>query len=402
MNLAYPLKEKGVTTSKYGNRMHPVKKKEIHHNGIDIGVKQGTSVKAIEDGEVVRSDMADKNGYGNFICIKHNNLGGSTKFSCYAHLSERLKSVGDKVVKGEEIGKSGGRKWSIGSGSSTGPHLHFEIRRSLTGDWEDPQQYLNAGSTEILPDKKSKDNIFDFLKGTSLKDFFAKFAKEYESLSKEKQAMTENSEAKKPKRKVESKKFFKTNPIKIISDPRGHSVRSTKDWSSSNAYDIKAPVGTEIYSLTAGKVLKKHESSNKKGNIFGTQLSIQGIDGFPDIFYTHIEGVTLNPGDMVLPGDYIGKITEWSAHPNSSHVHIGIERGHDVFDFMDKSGNIKKIEDEYEVLPDKTPEKDPKKFLTNLKDIFAKYAKEYESLSKEKQAMWEEVDRMKDIMKKIL
>jgi murein DD-endopeptidase MepM/ murein hydrolase activator NlpD len=191
MNLAYPLEEKGVITSKYGYRIHPVKKRQIHHNGIDIGVKQGTSVKAIEDGKVMRSDMVDKNGYGNFICIKHNNLGGSTKFSCYAHLSSRLKSVGDDVVKGEEIGKSGGAKGATGSGSSTGPHLHFEIRNSLTGDWDDPQQYLNAGSTEILPNKKSKDSFFDLLKGKSLKDIFTKYAKEYESLSKEKQAMWE-------------------------------------------------------------------------------------------------------------------------------------------------------------------------------------------------------------------
>jgi murein DD-endopeptidase MepM/ murein hydrolase activator NlpD len=185
MNLAYPLEEKGVTTSKYGYRIHPVKKRHIHHNGIDIGVKQGTSVKAIEDGEVVRSDMADKNGYGNFICIKHNNLGGSTKFSCYAHLSKRLKSVGDDVVKGEEIGKSGGQRGVTGSGSSTGPHLHFEIRKSLTGDWEDPQQYLSAGSTEILPDKKLdgedyKTKFLDFLKNFSLKDVFGKYLKESE------------------------------------------------------------------------------------------------------------------------------------------------------------------------------------------------------------------------------
>jgi murein DD-endopeptidase MepM/ murein hydrolase activator NlpD len=140
MNLAYPLEEKGVITSKYGYRIHPVKKRRIHHNGIDIGVKQGTSVKAIEDGKVMRSDMVDKNGYGNFICIKHNNLGGSTKFSCYAHLSSRLKSVGDDVVKGEEIGKSGGAKGATGSGSSTGPHLHFEIRKN--GVAEDPLPYF--------------------------------------------------------------------------------------------------------------------------------------------------------------------------------------------------------------------------------------------------------------------
>jgi murein DD-endopeptidase MepM/ murein hydrolase activator NlpD len=191
MNLAYPLDNKGVITSKFGNRIHPTKGRKIHHNGIDVGVNVGTSVKSIADGEVVRSDMRDKNGYGNFICIKHQNLGGSTKFSCYAHLSKRLKSVGDKVVKGEEIGKSGGAKGAEGSGASTGPHLHFEIRNSLTGDWEDPQQYLN-GNINITPNKKIKNNIFDLIKGNSLKDLISKYADEFSKLSKADKAMLED------------------------------------------------------------------------------------------------------------------------------------------------------------------------------------------------------------------
>lgn len=196
MNLSYPLEIKGTITSEYGNRIHPVKKELKHHNGIDIGVETGTSVRSIADGEVVRSDMNDKKGYGNFICVKHNNLNGSTKFSCYAHLSKRLKSVGDEVVIGEEIGKSGGGKNDVGAGNSTGPHLHFEIRNTLSGDWDNPERYLKSGKIdvlplEVLPDKKQKESFLDKLKDFSLKDIFSKYAKEYDSLSKEKQAMYE-------------------------------------------------------------------------------------------------------------------------------------------------------------------------------------------------------------------
>lgn len=165
MNLVYPLEKKGTKTSGFGNRKHPVKKKTIHHNGIDIGVPDGTSVRSVADGEVVRSDMKDKRGYGNFIIIKHN-LDGQTKYSCYAHLTKRLVDVGDKVTQGEEIAKSGGGQGvSQGGGMSTGPHLHFEIRNSPTGDWEDPEKYI--GSAPIQKGSKSsetkKDNDLDSL-----------------------------------------------------------------------------------------------------------------------------------------------------------------------------------------------------------------------------------------------
>jgi hypothetical protein len=155
MNLIYPLEKKGTKTSGFGNRIHPVKKKKIHHNGIDIGIPNGTSVRAVADGEVVRSDMRDKNGYGNFIIIKHN-LDGKTKYSCYAHLTKRLVDVGDKVTQGEEIAKSGGGQGlSQGGGMTTGPHLHFEIRNSIKGDWENPEPYIsNASVTKGVSYKK--------------------------------------------------------------------------------------------------------------------------------------------------------------------------------------------------------------------------------------------------------
>lgn len=163
MNLVYPLEKKGTKTSGFGNRNHPIKKKQIHHNGIDIGVPDGTSVIAVADGEVVRSDMKDKNGYGNFIIIKHD-LDGQTKYSCYAHLTKRLVDVGDKVTQGEEIAKSGGGQGvSQGGGMSTGPHLHFEIRNSVKGDWEDPEKYISSSKIVSGPVKKDGESILDSL-----------------------------------------------------------------------------------------------------------------------------------------------------------------------------------------------------------------------------------------------
>jgi hypothetical protein len=150
MQLSYPLGKKGTITSGFGPRWGR------NHNGIDIGVTVGTSVKSIYDGEVVRSDMRDVNGYGNFIIVKHN-INGETLYSCYAHLSKRIADVGDKVKKGDEIGKSGGAKGAVGSGMSTGPHLHFEIRKSQTGNFINPKSYLDGKIPEKTNEKPKED-----------------------------------------------------------------------------------------------------------------------------------------------------------------------------------------------------------------------------------------------------
>lgn len=148
MNLVYPLDKKGKKTSGFGSRIHPVKKTHKNHNGIDIAVPDGTTVISVADGEVVRSDMKDKKGYGNFIIVKHN-VDGQTFFSCYAHLTKRLVNVGNKVSKGQKIAESGGGQGiSAGGGLTTGPHLHFEIRKSIDGDWVNPEPFIEGSPIE--------------------------------------------------------------------------------------------------------------------------------------------------------------------------------------------------------------------------------------------------------------
>jgi murein DD-endopeptidase MepM/ murein hydrolase activator NlpD len=116
----YPLDSNaGRISSNFGMRWHPVLHRNIHHNGIDIATPTGTKVRATAAGKVVRVQKRN-GGYGNNIIVAHSD--GYT--SLYAHLDEILVVNGQTVEKGQIIAKSGN------TGMSTGPHLHFEIRKN--------------------------------------------------------------------------------------------------------------------------------------------------------------------------------------------------------------------------------------------------------------------------------
>lgn len=106
---------RGQVTSHFGpRRLLPG---EVHHSGIDIAVPVGTPVSATADGVV--QFVGNTDGYGLRVEVRH----ADRTVTLYAHLSEVLVQPGQHVSKGEIIGKSGN------SGASTGPHLHYEIRR---------------------------------------------------------------------------------------------------------------------------------------------------------------------------------------------------------------------------------------------------------------------------------
>lgn len=88
------------------------------HKGVDIAAPTGTAVYSAAEGEIVRIGRQPA-GYGNFIEMRHPN--GMT--TMYAHLSRIDVASGDRVLAGERIGLVGS------TGYSTGPHLHFEVRR---------------------------------------------------------------------------------------------------------------------------------------------------------------------------------------------------------------------------------------------------------------------------------
>ncbi|MEC9342313.1 MAG: M23 family metallopeptidase [Pseudomonadota bacterium] len=118
-------------TSTYGTRIDPFLGRAAMHSGIDFGAPIGTSVKATAAGTVI--DAGRNGGYGNMVEIDHGD-GITTR---YAHLSRVKVKSGDRVERGSVIGLAGS------TGRSTGPHLHYEIRRK--GKAVDPAGFLKAG-----------------------------------------------------------------------------------------------------------------------------------------------------------------------------------------------------------------------------------------------------------------
>jgi lipoprotein NlpD len=98
------------------------------HDGVDIAAEEGTSIAAVERGEVVYADQL--RGYGNIVIIRH----AGAIASVYAHNQVNLVREGQLVGRGEVIAKVGS------TGRTTGPHLHFEIRKNNAA--QDPLRYL--------------------------------------------------------------------------------------------------------------------------------------------------------------------------------------------------------------------------------------------------------------------
>lgn len=133
----------GIITSQFGTRIHPVSGKIDFHTGIDISGKWHQSIMSVADGEVVTANTAIS-GYGNYVMIKHT-FNDVTFYSFYAHLSSISVKVGQSVNRGETIGKEGGALTDNNPGTSTGHHLHFEIRQTPTGGFLNPQNIFKKG-----------------------------------------------------------------------------------------------------------------------------------------------------------------------------------------------------------------------------------------------------------------
>jgi murein DD-endopeptidase MepM/ murein hydrolase activator NlpD len=112
----------------------------------------------------------------------------------------------------------------------------------------------------------------------------------------------------------------------IQNGPANHQSRALGNWQSDNAWDLFAPAGTQWYSITKGKVIKVRNTGKNSGKVYGTQVTIKGGDGYPDIFYTHLKNVVVNIGDIVNVGDPIGEVSEWGKS-KSTHVHVGLPYG---------------------------------------------------------------------------
>ena len=123
----------GHLTSRFGYRRHPIYGDVRFHAGIDIGAPIGTPVWAAAPGTVIQAGYAS--GYGTLVLVSHGSYNGRDIVTGYAHMSALLVSVGQRVGRGQEVGRVGNE------GNSTGPHLHFEVRAN--GDPIDPLDWVS-------------------------------------------------------------------------------------------------------------------------------------------------------------------------------------------------------------------------------------------------------------------
>lgn len=114
-NYSFKIPVTGTVTSRYGAR-EETEVVSANHQGIDIGAAEGTAIYAAMEGTVT---VASEEGeYGKHIDITNGDV-----LTRYAHCSKLLVKEGQYVKQGDKIAEVGS------TGNSTGPHLHFEIRR---------------------------------------------------------------------------------------------------------------------------------------------------------------------------------------------------------------------------------------------------------------------------------
>lgn len=118
----------GSYGSPFGMRYHPIRKRQKMHNGVDIRATNRSQISAAASGVVFSSGWIS--GYGNTVVIDH----GSGISTLYAHASALYVKKGQRVVAGDRIAAVGT------TGLSTGPHLHFEVRKN--GKPVNPRPYL--------------------------------------------------------------------------------------------------------------------------------------------------------------------------------------------------------------------------------------------------------------------
>jgi peptidoglycan hydrolase-like protein with peptidoglycan-binding domain len=141
---------------------------------------------------------------------------------------------------------------------------------------------------------------------------------------------------------TQSDRLFGSSEVEIPIDG-AHAGQS--GWPSANAWDIKAPIGEPVYAIANGTVTtfedygpKIIKTNGKK--LYGAGFTVKSTDGLPNVFYTHLQNVQVRKGSSVQCGQLLGYVMDM---PGSSydHVHIGVEWGHNIREFLNDDGTLK-------------------------------------------------------------
>lgn len=127
--LTWPCPSYTRISSPFGWRIHPTLGVNKFHNGVDMAAPKGTDILAAFSGEVVAATY--NSTMGNYVMMNH----GNGFYTIYMHASKLCVSPGQIIIEGEKIAEVGS------TGRSTGPHLHFGVRKN--GEYVNPMDYLN-------------------------------------------------------------------------------------------------------------------------------------------------------------------------------------------------------------------------------------------------------------------
>lgn len=143
------LKRNVTLLSGFGMRVHPIHKVRKMHTGIDFTAPSGTAIQATGNGVIVAIKDSGT-GYGRHVIIDH----GFDYQTLYGHMSEIQVKVGEKVIKGQQIGTVGS------TGTATAPHCHYEVH--YNGVPVDPIHYcldkLTPAEYKMIVDQASVAN----------------------------------------------------------------------------------------------------------------------------------------------------------------------------------------------------------------------------------------------------
>ena len=139
-----------------------------------------------------------------------------------------------------------------------------------------------------------------------------------------------------------STSLFGGSEVKIPADG-AHAGQS--GWQSGNAWDIAGAPNSPVYAIAAGKVITLKDYGTdviqtEGKRLYGYGFTVDSYNNLPDVYYTHLTNVTIKQGDSIQCGQLLGYIMESPKSVNYNHVHIGVEDGHNIKEFLNPNGTL--------------------------------------------------------------